>query len=648
MRYPEVLVQRTTNEADLPDIISFLIYGYQSVSKTFKKLIGRTETRTVDIFSICNVRGRASLPVMVLTILVLLILTAGPLSAQPKETASLSPEKTKVVIGPFLEQLEDPEGALTLADVQSPRTHSRFRPNTYHDIHIGHTRSTWWFRFKLKKAPDHQGKKAGGNVHPAYFIEFDKPGIRSIDFYIPIKSDVQGPAGIQWIVKKTGMGRSFAFRDIPFRTYILQLPENFADAEYIYLRVQSVMSINMQVTVWSVEGMTKRVWLDTLGFGIIYGIMAAMILYNLCLLIFLKDRAYLYYIIYMASMLLHLLFGYGQLTVLFEIPPSIHQTLFWVILGNVWLWSIIFVRIFLDTPRNTPRLDRVIRVVIIVALGMILSGLFQFDRLTNIINNLLCPVGSVLGFTAAVLCIRKGFRPAWYYLIAWSVLLAGITLYAIGGILIERSFAALYTLAIGSAFEAILLSLALAERIRTLRVQKEELEIRESRLKEMMLRDGLTNLYNYRYMLARLAGEIETAQRLDVALTLLMIDVDHFKQFNDTYGHVEGDKVLQQIGGIMIQCSRQSDIACRYGGEEFTVILSGADIKDGFHAAERIRQAVAGVSFFPRVGKIVNISVSIGAASLKKGEKEEDLIKRADEALYRAKATGRNRIVIFE
>jgi len=407
------------------------------------------------------------------------------------------------------------------------------------------------------------------------------------------------------------------------------------------------MSINMLVTIRSAAGMAERVSLDALGFGIVYGIMTAMILYNLCLVFFLRDRVYVFYIIYMASMLVYLLFGYGQLAALVAIPPALNETLFWIILGNIWVWSIAFVRVFLDTRRNTPRLDRFLQGFIVVAVVLMFSGLFHLDRVANIINNIISPAGSFIGFLAAVLCIRKGFRPAWYYLIAWTVLLAGITLYAAGGVIVERNFVTVYTIAIGSPIEAVLLSFALAERIRVLRVQKEELERNEGRLKELTLRDHLTDLYNRRYMMAQLAGEIETAHRLDSPLAILMIDVVHFKNFNDTYGHVEGDKVLIRMGRVLLQCARQSDTACRYGGEEFTVILRGADIEDGLQVAERIRQTMVRDPFSPRPTKAVFVSVSIGVTSLKADDTEEALIRRADEALYRAKAAGRNRVHAF-
>jgi diguanylate cyclase (GGDEF)-like protein len=124
-----------------------------------------------------------------------------------------------------------------------------------------------------------------------------------------------------------------------------------------------------------------------------------------------------------------------------------------------------------------------------------------------------------------------------------------------------------------------------------------------------------------------------------------MMDVDDFKKFNDEYGHVEGDQVLIRLARIIRKSARDTDTACRYGGEEFTVILPGAPAGLAGAVAERIRESFAQQAFTPRSGEVVTSSVSIGLAEFRGGETVEDLISRADEALYRAKRAGKNRVV---
>jgi len=123
-----------------------------------------------------------------------------------------------------------------------------------------------------------------------------------------------------------------------------------------------------------------------------------------------------------------------------------------------------------------------------------------------------------------------------------------------------------------------------------------------------------------------------------------MMDVDYFKDFNDTYGHLEGDQVLVALGRLLTQVLREEDIACRYGGEEFATILHNADIKAALEAAERIRFRFEATPFQPGGGKMVSLTISIGVAVLLPDENPEQLLWRADQALYQAKQSGRNRI----
>jgi len=123
-----------------------------------------------------------------------------------------------------------------------------------------------------------------------------------------------------------------------------------------------------------------------------------------------------------------------------------------------------------------------------------------------------------------------------------------------------------------------------------------------------------------------------------------MLDVDRFKQFNDTWGHPEGDRVLTALGRLLIHALRGEDVACRYGGEEFVIILHQADRKTAMDAAERIRAGFAEIPFQPVRGKPVFMTVSIGVAQWRPDEEFASLLMRADQALYEAKQAGRNRV----
>lgn len=161
--------------------------------------------------------------------------------------------------------------------------------------------------------------------------------------------------------------------------------------------------------------------------------------------------------------------------------------------------------------------------------------------------------------------------------------------------------------------------------------------------------DELTGVYNFRYFQHRVAQEIKRVGRYDHGVSLLMIDVDDFKCFNDENGHLQGNRALRKIAGLLVKCVREVDVVCRYGGEEFAVILPATLKAGALTAAEKIRMHVARARFRGGVtqprGKV---SVSIGVATVPgDGNTIDELVARADAALYRAKALGKNRVEAF-
>lgn len=164
--------------------------------------------------------------------------------------------------------------------------------------------------------------------------------------------------------------------------------------------------------------------------------------------------------------------------------------------------------------------------------------------------------------------------------------------------------------------------------------------------KNLAMRDGMTSLYNYRHFSERLNEEFERAKRYGKELSLIMMDIDSFKHYNDTHGHPKGDELLRDFSGVLKRVSRDADIIARYGGEEFSVILTETGKDRALDAAERIRRAVEATDFeggSTQPGG--RVTVSIGVASYVEGMKSADnLVKNADNALYRAKEQGKNRV----
>lgn len=157
--------------------------------------------------------------------------------------------------------------------------------------------------------------------------------------------------------------------------------------------------------------------------------------------------------------------------------------------------------------------------------------------------------------------------------------------------------------------------------------------------------DMLTGLRNRRSFQEELLRLFAQRQRQGVVFSLLMIDIDHFKDFNDVYGHLAGDLVLRSVAQVLANTVRQIDLVCRYGGDEFAVICPGTALDVAATAAERIRLAVASQPV-PLKDRQIQITASVGVAEVIRSEVAEELIQRADEALYTAKHAGRNRIAL--
>ena len=168
-------------------------------------------------------------------------------------------------------------------------------------------------------------------------------------------------------------------------------------------------------------------------------------------------------------------------------------------------------------------------------------------------------------------------------------------------------------------------------------------------LREQSIRDPLTGLYNRRYMEETLKQELKRATRHLHPLGVIMLDIDHFKRFNDTYGHASGDRLLRQLGWFLQNHIRGEDVACRFGGEEFILIIPDTSMEAARQRAERLRQDVRKLRVQDDGQYHAGITLSIGIAiSPQHGRTTENVLAAADAALYRAKQEGRDRAVVAE
>ncbi len=183
--------------------------------------------------------------------------------------------------------------------------------------------------------------------------------------------------------------------------------------------------------------------------------------------------------------------------------------------------------------------------------------------------------------------------------------------------------------------------------LNTLSRQNEELGTLNKKFRELAIRDGLTGLFNHRHGEDRLADEVDRARKFNRNLSLLFIDLDNFKFFNDKHGHLAGDEVLHSLGKLMSGATRDSDTLARWGGEEFIIIAPETNEQQACQLAETIRKLVAEYAF-PHADQqpLGYVSLSIGVATMSDGiDNAEELLRLADKAVYRAKESGRNRTV---
>ena len=182
-------------------------------------------------------------------------------------------------------------------------------------------------------------------------------------------------------------------------------------------------------------------------------------------------------------------------------------------------------------------------------------------------------------------------------------------------------------------------------------IDQQTLQIMENsrQLQQAAIRDHLTGLFNRRYMVVTLERELHRALRENAPLGILMMDIDHFKEINDLFGHAAGDLVLQTIGACLQECTRKSDIACRFGGEEFVVIMPGANQEVSCERAQILRKKATEFRMEFEGQTIQNISVSIGIAIFPQhGVDQDRLLINADKALYQAKRAGRDRVMVYD
>ena len=511
------------------------------------------------------------------------------------------------------ELLEDPGGKMDLAAVQAS---TAFKPAPAKGANISFSKSAWWVRLTVDNATAR---------NRLVFLREDYPLIDHIELWSP------QPDGT-WRVVRTGDRRNFGTREFDLRDFLFALSLPASTRQTFYLRFASDGPVDIALSLYSPRTLIGALSEEQLAYGAYFGGFLVLVLYNFFIFLVVRDRAFFWYLLYAVSYGLYFsVFNGLSFQFLWPHSPAWGNTSLMVLLSSTLVFGLQFTRSFLNTPLYAPRMDRFAVVLQVLSVAALVASFFApysllikpLAQLTIVVTLTIVALGTI--------GLVKGYKPARYFMIAWALLLLGVLVNMLKTFgLLPHNLLTQNGLQVGSLCEMVLLSLALASRVSEMQ--------RQSRT------DALTKLFNRRFFDERVAFEYERAGRYHAPVSLLVADIDHFKEYNDKHGHARGDEALKLVAKQLLEGVRSQDIVCRYGGEEFTLILPGTGATEAMGVAEALRIGIANAK--PQ-GDGRPGTISVGVASPEDGgiATAGDLFRAADAALYDAKAAGRNRVV---
>lgn len=531
-------------------------------------------------------------------------------------------------------------------------------------LNFGQTAEVYWLRFRL------QGIHSGDF---RWLMRLGYPHLDQLDvYYLSEHAKSKGDV-IEHIA--TGDTVPFSKRAVDDRNFIFPLDEFSRDNVEVYIRLQSEGPLQVPLVLMTKDAFELHERNEAYWLGAYFGIMCIMFFYNLFVFIVVRERTYAFYLFYLVSVtgLQYVLQGYGFKWIWPE-STTLNNFMVMVFAALTPLSAILFVMHFLDIRSiGTVWENRLIKGFVWSFGGLFLASLVLNYATWLMLSQIMSFASIGLAMYVGITYWRRGVRAAKIFTIAWSIYLFFVLIYLLElSAVIQTNMIVSHALEFGSATELVLLSLAFGYRINEekearIRAQEQALEaqrrlnqdldeqVRErthelenlnQRLHELSIRDGLTGLFNRRHFDETLEQEFQRAFREKNWLTMIMLDVDHFKQVNDRFGHPFGDRCLQAIAGeLQTIIHRSPDMVARYGGEEFSMLLPGTDLSGGKVVAESVREAITHIKLDCNGGD-VHLSVSLGVASLVPRSREDLalLVHRADENLYQAKQNGRNQV----
>jgi diguanylate cyclase (GGDEF)-like protein len=515
-----------------------------------------------------------------------------------------------------VELLEDPEGKLDITTVSQPPLSTGFVAATPSSANVGFSPSAWWVRLTLRNA---------GMEPRLVYLRQDYPLIDSLDLYEPQQD-------FTWRQHATGDRRPFNSRDVAHRDFLFPLNIPAGGERAFYLRYASQGPIDVSLSLLDPGELAAKLSREQMAYGIYFGCVLMLLVWSGLVFVAVRDRAFLAYFAYVATFGVYMAVNTGFAYQYFwpDSPVWANACLI-VLLSLAMITALEFSTNILRARDYTPRLERAARGLQVI--GVIAITLVPFVSYAVLIRpvTFMILVSVIFMIALGIVTLMAGSRPARFYVIAWGAFLAGSIIFLFKNFgLVPHTFMSQHSWQVGSLLEMILLSMTLSHRMNELKTQSRT--------------DPLTLLGNRRLFDDRLPIEFAMARAANRPLSLLIIDIDNFKAYNDRNGHALGDEAIKLVGAALRRHARKPVLACRYGGDEFCVILPGTGTDAAAAIAERLRASVAAAR-----ADDAGITISVGYAALT-GEEfatHEALFDAADAALYSAKEAGRNRIAEF-
>jgi diguanylate cyclase (GGDEF)-like protein len=532
--------------------------------------------------------------------------------------------------------------ALGIGEVSSPEFSAHFSPVGERPVWTGQHAPASWLRFTIPLDRLGPGYGVGSNaedredqwllvVKPSFSIILD-----NIELYVP-RSDGGFDRFVLGARVKSNPG------ELHSRYYFFFLPAGAFKGKPCYLRVSSDTDVLMSVELATSSSFAKSEAQSYLGYGLIFGIIIAMIFYSAFLLLSFYYHSYIYFVFYNISVGLWIFYVQGFAKVLFGVVPGLDQAMLWVWAGQFITWGTIFTISFLELRKKSKGFFYVLASA--AALGGVVSfaGIVGADRVSFVISHYLGIFVPLIVIIAAALRVKQGDRPARYFLIGWCLLALGGLMFSLMGLkVLSVNALTVNAMPIGIALESIFLAMALADRFKYLEIEKKKLEEAQAHFRELSLTDTLTGLRNRRYLMMELGRAMKEASHIKEPLSLIMLDIDNFKVINDRFGHEVGDDMLVSLAHSIRACTRENDSACLYGGDELVIFMPKVSRQDALRIAERIRTHFETESLRVIDGKSLGATISLGIAELEDGDTIDTFLSRADAAMYKAKGRGKN------